>query len=200
MKQVIAVITLAALTALGGYSAGQYSAARTIPAGASCYLIAAHDDTASLVEVDCPEDEIGNALTATPTPIVYLSATATSTAHSTATRTPSVTPTKVPTQPTMTLEPLNGCAQGYPCWNDVNWYYVVISPVWLCVSTFPCGTAPERQIRMREVAEQVYVQCVFEQAQGGNLWVSESKCSGATMWSAVKYNGKQYMNLVRRIE
>ena len=133
-----------------------------------------------------------NAATVSPTPIV-------SAASPTPTRTPIVTPTMVtPALPTVTdtPPPATDCTSGVlPCWTEGYRAYEVVSQVWLCIyDTNPCGSDPERRLRLLAVGEKRYVWCVYEFAPG-NLWASEFRCDAAfdRSWNAILYGGKRYM-------
>lgn len=96
-----------------------------LPTASSCFVIAAHDSRAELVQVECPDSEptFPSALTVTPTPIIQPSA-APATAIPTATPTPgglgtAATPTKVTGTPAPTAT-YNGLCQ----WvlQGADWY------------------------------------------------------------------------------
>lgn len=136
-----------------------------------------------------PAPTFPNAATVSPTPIVA----------ATPTRTPSATPTMVtPALPTVTdtPRPATNCAGGaLPCWTEGYRAYEVVSQVWLCIyDTNPCGSDPERRLRLLAVGEKRYVWCVYEIAPG-NVWASEFRCDAAfdRSWNAILYGGKRYM-------
>jgi hypothetical protein len=159
----------------------------------------------------------------TPTPIVQPSITASRTLSPTATRTTTptatgtATPTRTltatatqgvttqapsPTKVTQTAAPIATdevlVCPSYPCSNGLNeWTFQVITEVWVCLGTSPCGGVPANQVRLRPIGERFVALCVVEMSRGGNLWVSEQKCNSLIQeWSAAKYAGKQYLNLI----
>jgi hypothetical protein len=162
--------------------------------GTRYYVIAVDPDgTASLVEIgDLPEIPQASATPSatepsipdyllTPTPIV------------TASNTPRApTPTQVtPAVPTVTPIPLPGC-EGYPCYYSADIYYEVIRAVMLRDGPSTLAKA----IRIRDIGERVFVQCIKEVTEGGSRWASEFTCdSPYKTWSAILHNGIVYMEL-----
>lgn len=148
------------------------------------------------------------AATATATKTLTPTLTSTVTVTATLTATPTAAASQPsPTKVTQTVAPLPTtgvlACEGYPCINNENiWQFAVITPVWECMGTtdlttiLPCGGVFYRQIKLRQVGEQITALCVVEMAKGGNLWASEFKCGSVESWTAVRYGGKQYMNLL----
>jgi hypothetical protein len=145
----------------------------------------------------------------TPTPIVSsITNTPSRTPTRTLTPTASTTPTKEPTPTLVTLvaSPLPTgtvlACDGYPCFNGENeWLVQVTSPVWMCKQeSMPfvgCGNVPARQVRLRTVGEKFTALCAVEFSAGGNLFLSEEKCSSADpTWTPFRYLSKQYLNLL----
>lgn len=145
----------------------------------------------------------------TPTPIVPISTnTPTRIPIRTLTPTASATPTKEPTPTLVTLvaSPLPTgtvlACDGYPCFNGENeWLVQVTSPVWMCKQeSMPfvgCGNVPSRQVRLRQVGEKFIALCAVEFSAGGNLFLSEEKCSSSDpTWTPFRYLSKQYLNLL----
>lgn len=118
-----------------------------------------------------------SAETATPTPIVPE-----------ASRSP--TPTQVtPAAPTVTMIPLPECA-GYPCDYPADHVLQVVRAV--TIRTGPATFA--ESLRVRDVGERVYVQCVRDVIKDKSRWASEMVCNAGVMtWTAILHREVVYM-------